>query len=339
MAQRLGREDERVVVELAQVLGRHLLERHRRAALGEREADVVRAIGVRGEIAAAVRRAELETGEAIERAFVDEMRERERRLERIPDGVLEPAVAAQAVCEIRRALRVHENEHAELLGLGPERMELRLRQFLALDRATDRRAAQPELLHRLLELLRSEIRVLERDARKGHQAVAMLRAELGEPLVLQLDDLGRQVALEAVPGRIDAERLQIDALRIQALQAFLPRDGVDARALVLHQRFRLGDDAVRVHVDRLDAPAGDAHLAPAHLRMRLGHERAADEKEELAAAGHAPVRRFSSASVLKNASWSRCAFSACRPSSSSRTRSMLAACTIRRTSPRVTATY
>src|SRR5207248_7695005 len=103
MPQRLGREDERVVVELAQVLGRLFLERHRRAALGEREADVVRAIGVGGEIAAAVRRAELESGEAIERAFVDEMRERERRLERIPDRVVEPAVAAQAVRQVWRA--------------------------------------------------------------------------------------------------------------------------------------------------------------------------------------------------------------------------------------------
>src|SRR4029077_6572274 len=88
VAQRFGREDQRVVIELAQVLRRFLLQLHRRAAVGEGDADLVRAIGVRGEIAAAVRRAELETREAVERALVDEMRERKRGLERVPDGVV-----------------------------------------------------------------------------------------------------------------------------------------------------------------------------------------------------------------------------------------------------------
>ena len=40
-------------------------------------------------------------------------------------------------------LRVDEDEHAELLGLGPERMKLRIGQLLAVDAAADGRAAQP----------------------------------------------------------------------------------------------------------------------------------------------------------------------------------------------------
>src|SRR5207302_2132978 len=76
MAQRLRREDQRVEVELAQVFGRLLLQLHRRAALGEGEADVVRSIGVGGEVAAAVRGTELDPREAVERAFVNQMRQR-----------------------------------------------------------------------------------------------------------------------------------------------------------------------------------------------------------------------------------------------------------------------
>src|SRR5207244_8447175 len=108
--------------------------------------------GVGRQIAAAVRGAELESREAVERALVDEMRERERGLERVPDGVVEAAVALQAVVEVARALRMHEDQHAELLGLGPERVELGVGELQALDAAADRGAAQAELLHDVLEL-------------------------------------------------------------------------------------------------------------------------------------------------------------------------------------------
>ena len=53
-----------------------------------------------------------------------------------------------------------ENQRAELFGLGPERMEFRIRQLLAIDAAADQRAAQSELPDRNYDLLGGEIRVL-----------------------------------------------------------------------------------------------------------------------------------------------------------------------------------
>src|SRR5207253_9981139 len=109
--------------------------RHGLAAVGEGDADVIRAVRVRREIAAAVRAADLQAREAIERAFVDEVRERERGLERVPDGVVEAAVALQALVEVLGALRVDEDQYAELFHLLPERMQLRIRELHAFDAA------------------------------------------------------------------------------------------------------------------------------------------------------------------------------------------------------------
>src|SRR2546421_7544525 len=52
--------------------------------------------------------------------------------------------------------------------------------LLALDAAADRRAAQAELLHAVLELAHGEIRVLQRDAREGDKTLAVVGADLGE---------------------------------------------------------------------------------------------------------------------------------------------------------------
>ena len=55
--------------------------------------------------------------------------------------------------DVVRAAGMHEHEHAELRRLGPERIVLRQRQILAVHVAADRRAAQPEPLDAVLELL------------------------------------------------------------------------------------------------------------------------------------------------------------------------------------------
>ena len=124
--QRLGREDDGVVVELLQIFGRLLLQRHAGAAVREGDADGVRARRVERQIAAAVRRANLQAGEAVERAFIDQMRQRERGLERIADGVFEPAVALEPRCQLLGADRMDEDEDAELLALRPDRMKFRI---------------------------------------------------------------------------------------------------------------------------------------------------------------------------------------------------------------------
>jgi len=65
-----------------------------------------------------------------------------------------------------------------------------------------------------LQLLGGEVRVLQRHRREGDEALRVRRAGLGELLVLDLDDLSRDVAVRRVPIRIDAERLDVDALLV-----------------------------------------------------------------------------------------------------------------------------
>src|SRR5690242_2756757 len=99
------------------------------------------------------------------------MRERDRGLERIADDVREAAVALESLVEADRARGVHENQAAELLGLRPERMELRIGEILAIDIGSNRAAAQAEFPDALLELLGREVRVLQCDRREPDEAV------------------------------------------------------------------------------------------------------------------------------------------------------------------------
>src|SRR5437762_12560316 len=85
------------------------------------------------------------TGKAIQRSLEDQMRERDRRVQRVADRVREPAVALESPGQVRRALWMDEDEHAELLGLGPERVEHRIGKFVAGDARADGGATQPQL--------------------------------------------------------------------------------------------------------------------------------------------------------------------------------------------------
>jgi hypothetical protein len=102
----------------------------------------VRAGGIGGQIAAAVRRADLDPRIAVECAVENQMRERNRGLERVADYVRQIAVTAETMAELRGgpvALRMDEDEDAERLCFGPERVERRVRDFLAGDVADAKR--------------------------------------------------------------------------------------------------------------------------------------------------------------------------------------------------------
>src|SRR5205809_1023464 len=94
MAQCFGREYDRVVIELAQIFGRSFLQRFR-TTIRKSHAAGIRARGVGGQVASAVGRADLEPGEAVESSLEDQVRERDRRVERIADDVGEAAAASQ----------------------------------------------------------------------------------------------------------------------------------------------------------------------------------------------------------------------------------------------------
>ena len=88
-----------------------------------------------------------------------------------------------------------EEQDAELLGLGPERIELARRQFFAFDAAADRGAAESELLDGFLQLFGRQIGILERNRREPDETIRLRRTPRCQLLVLNLDDLARQFAI------------------------------------------------------------------------------------------------------------------------------------------------
>jgi hypothetical protein len=105
--------------------------------------------------------------------------------------------------------------------------------------------------------------VLQGDGRKGDKSVGRRGAELGQLFVLDLDQLGRRIALRAIPKGVDAERLDVDPLRIHLLDAVGDVGPQQTRRLqwVIDDRRRLGNDGMGVDVDGLDPLAVDHDLA------------------------------------------------------------------------------
>ncbi|WP_366946317.1 DUF3566 domain-containing protein [uncultured Bradyrhizobium sp.] len=135
--------------------------------------------------------------------------------------------------------------------------------------------------------------------------------QLGELLVLQIDQLLGRVAVGLVPERIDAQRLDVDALRVHGLEAVRAVLQMGRTELEVHHRQRFGKRAVRMDVDGLDAAAVDHDLAAAcrglrvHMR-RVEHAAAAERDagesagglaEEIPARGH--LSPFTVVSVIR----------------------------------------
>ena len=162
---------------------------------------------------------------------------------------------------------MHEDQDAELLGLGPDRVEFRVGQFLPGDTAAHREAAQAEGRDRVFELLDRELRVLQRDRCEGHKAVRHCGAELGQLFVLDPDQLGRRIAFGAIPIGVDAERLDIDPLRVHLLDPVGDIGPQQPRRLerMVDNGGRPRNDRMGVDVDGLDPLAVDHDLAPSPL--------------------------------------------------------------------------
>ncbi len=174
MADRFGREDQGIEIDLLEIFRRRLLELHVGiAALGPDHAGMVRTIGIGRQVPAAMGGDHFQSGKAVQRALEDEMRERYRRVERIADGVAEPAVARQPLAELGHALRMDEQGHAEFLRLGPNRMEFRVGEVDAAHRAADRGSLQALLLDRGLKLLHGEIRRLQGKRSEGGETIRL----------------------------------------------------------------------------------------------------------------------------------------------------------------------
>src|SRR6516225_11142628 len=110
-----------------------------------------------------MRGTDLEPGEAVERALEDQMRQRDRGFERVADRVgQEPAALEPAArLQLPGAERMQENQNSELFGLGPDRVEFGIGQFLAGNAAANPKPAQTQILDRVFKLLDGELRMLQ----------------------------------------------------------------------------------------------------------------------------------------------------------------------------------
>src|ERR1700759_3733017 len=123
MPQSLRREHHSVEIKLVQIFRWLFLQRDIWIAILRRhEAGVVVARGVGAEIAAAMGSEDLETREAIKRPLEEQMLQGDVSVEWIADCVRQPAVALEARGELRRALRMDEENSAKFFGFGPHRM-------------------------------------------------------------------------------------------------------------------------------------------------------------------------------------------------------------------------
>ena len=143
-----------------------------------------------------MRGADLQAGEAVERALEDQVRQRDRGLQRVADRVGQQAAAGQPAArfQLARAQRVHEDQHAEFLALGPERMERGLASSSPATLPPTPTPRKPSCLHRVFDLLGGEFGILQRGGGEGDEAIGVGGAELHQCLVLHLDQLGRGVA-------------------------------------------------------------------------------------------------------------------------------------------------
>ena len=183
-------------------------------------------------------------------------------------------------------------------------------EVIAQHAAADRGALQPLLPDRGLELLQREVGIFQAERGKGRKAVRSCGAKLRKLLVVELDDLGRGIAVLAVPERVDRQHLHVDRHGVHTLEASLDGDEMLLRALgrrdhvaslVAHQRDRLVEQAVRVHVDGSDALAVDLDRQSTAPVLRVC------EVQHPAAAEHDPRRRcaLEKASSCGHAGYSR----------------------------------
>ena len=113
MAQRFGGEHQRIEIDLLEIFGRLLCQLDLGvASFGVDQAGVVGAVGVGGKEPAAMGGDHLEPREAVEGALEDQMRQRDRGLDGIGDGIGEPAVAGERLVEFGNALRMDEQRRA-----------------------------------------------------------------------------------------------------------------------------------------------------------------------------------------------------------------------------------
>ena len=119
----------------------------------------------------------------------------------------------------------------------------------------------------------------KRQVKRRREPIGPRCTELRQLFVLNLDDLGRRVAVLAVPERIDRQHLHVDRHRIHLLETLLDDDEVLGHALdrrqdlvgpIAHQIDGFMEIAVGMNVDGHDPLAVDLDRQARGLRLCAG---------------------------------------------------------------------
>ena len=115
----------------------------------------------------------LQARKAIERAFENQVGEKDGRFQRIADDVSQAALSLQprVLRGARCGLRVHEQHDAELFRFCPERIELAVGELLPFDTAPYGGATHSQLSDGVIQLIGRQIGVLHRKGCHPHKAI------------------------------------------------------------------------------------------------------------------------------------------------------------------------
>ena len=239
--------------------------------------------------AAAVHGEDFQLRVPLQDAAEDEVMQRHRRVERIPDDVGE--VVFLEALRLGEAERMQHDDGIGLDRLRPDRLEFRARQFLAVDVGEDLHALEAEIAHDIVEFLEGDRRILERDGAEAEQAVG--GPDEGGHAVI--DDarglramLGGDVVIALVRRRRD--HLEVDALRVEHGEPVLGIGEGDHPVLILAD-IRLACLGRREFGEgQLERPVPGLHELRRlrHERMRMAIDGRRREPDELGA--HAPRR-------------------------------------------------
>ena len=233
-----------------------------------------------GQITAAVRGNHLQSGKTVQGPVENHPREEERGLQRIADDVAQSARSRESpgLNDVVGTVGMHEDRHSKFLRLRPEGVVFLRGNRFAPGVALDGRAAVPQFIDRVVQLLGRHFGKLQRGRAQRDKTVRVGRAPCSEFLVVNADDLAREIGLGRVPPvTVDAERRHIDALRIQCREPLGTEDPVEVgigHARAFNQRRHLEEIAMVVNVDdRHRAPTNSDFLARLSERLKAcAHE-------------------------------------------------------------------
>src|ERR1700674_75960 len=133
----LRRKKHGIVIQLLQILRRRPLQRLTK--IGERDQALIVPARVRGQVSPAVRRADFQFREKVQRSVLNQMSERESCFQRMSDDIVEKSISLQPFFVDRRprGLRMDKNQGLQLLGLGPKWVKLRSGKVVSIHAAAD----------------------------------------------------------------------------------------------------------------------------------------------------------------------------------------------------------